>query len=140
MMVCNSLSSSTLPNLIPFTYQPPAAAESGGRRRHVERILQLSPCKRSRPRGVSVVTRAAPTATSYIFAFIFPLSLLAVTIFTSVRVVDKLDEKYLEELAVDQAILEAKENSDEVSEPSVKEAAPARSRNRPKREVQQTST
>ncbi|PIN11074.1 hypothetical protein CDL12_16326, partial [Handroanthus impetiginosus] len=92
-------------------------------------------------RVISVVTRAGPSTTSYIFAFVFPLSLLAVTIFTSVRIADKLDEKFFEELAVNEAILEAEGNDDEdddgeVPIPPEKEPTPIRSRNRPKREVE----
>ncbi|KAK6121569.1 hypothetical protein DH2020_044689 [Rehmannia glutinosa] len=135
MMVCNSLSSSTLPRLIPITHKPPPAANG----RTVEPILQLRQRKTSR-RGISVVTRAGPSSTSYIFAFVFPLSLLAVTILTSIRIADKLDQKFLEELAINEAILEAEENvDDEVSISSEKEPTPIRSRNRPKREVEPSS-
>ncbi|KAG8363668.1 hypothetical protein BUALT_Bualt19G0046400 [Buddleja alternifolia] len=130
MMVCNLLSSSssTLPRLIPTTYKPPPPPLP-------PRILQVG----RRKRGISLVTRAGPSASSYIFAFVLPLSLLAVTIFTSVRIADKLEQKFLEELAVNQAILEAEENDEEVSIPSVKEPAPTRTRNRPKREVEPSS-
>ncbi|KAI3448821.1 hypothetical protein Pfo_005486 [Paulownia fortunei] len=137
MMLCNSLSSSTLPRLIPTTHKPPPPPPVNGRT--VERILQVGRRKTSR-RGISVATRAGPSSTSYIFAFVFPLSLLAITIFTSVRIADKLDEKFLEELAVNEAILEAEENDDEVSISSKKEPTlPIRSRNRPKREVEPSS-
>lgn len=51
-----------------------------------------------RRRGSAVVTRAGPSSTSYIFAFVFPLSLLAITIFTSIRIADKLDKKFYEEV------------------------------------------
>ncbi|PIN02534.1 hypothetical protein CDL12_24953 [Handroanthus impetiginosus] len=139
MMVCTSLSSSPLTRLIPATHkppQPPPAANGGT----VERILQVGRRETSR-RVISVVTRAGPSTTSYIFAFVFPLSLLAVTIFTSVRIADKLDEKFFEELAVNEAILEAEGNDDEdddgeVPIPPEKEPTPIRSRNRPKREVE----
>lgn len=44
------------------------------------------------------------------------------------------------QLAVNQAILEAEENDDEVPISSEKEPAPGRTRNRPKREVEPSST
>ena len=53
---------------------------------------------RRKTRGLSVVTRAGPSTSSYVFAFVFPLSLLAVTIFTSLRVDDKLEREFLEEV------------------------------------------
>lgn len=59
-------------------------------------ILELGKKKR----GVSVITRAGPSSTSYIFAFVFPLSLLAVTIFSAMRISDELDEKFLEEVRI----------------------------------------
>jgi hypothetical protein len=45
-----------------------------------------------------VVTRAGLSANSYVLAFLLPLSLLAATIFTSIRIADKLDQDYLEEV------------------------------------------
>ncbi|KAL8542180.1 hypothetical protein ACS0TY_003151 [Phlomoides rotata] len=133
-MLCTSLYSSALHRPIPVNFKPLPPPRKG-----VEQILQVGSWKTSR-RGISVVTRAAPTATSYIFAFVFPLSLLAITIFTSVRIADKLDQKFLEELAVNEAILEAEENDDEVSISSGEEPTPVRTRNRPKREVEPSST
>ncbi|KAF9688742.1 hypothetical protein SADUNF_Sadunf01G0019700 [Salix dunnii] len=50
-----------------------------------------------RRRGLTVVTRAGLSANSYVLAFLLPLSLLAATIFTSIRIADKLDQDYLEE-------------------------------------------
>ncbi|XP_059649167.1 uncharacterized protein LOC132295101 isoform X2 [Cornus florida] len=50
-----------------------------------------------RRRHLSLVTRAGPTTSNYIFAFVLPLSLLAITIFTSIRIADRLDKKFLEE-------------------------------------------
>lgn len=88
-----------------------------------------------RRRGSAVVTRAGPSSTSYIFAFVFPLSLLAITIFTSIRIADKLDKKFYEEMAINEAIREDEEE-DSDSGISVKgEPALPRTRNRPKREV-----
>ncbi|KAG8643085.1 uncharacterized protein LOC110626638 isoform X2 [Manihot esculenta] len=93
-------------------------------------------------RGSTLVTRAGPSTTSYVFAFVFPLSLLIGTIFTSIRIADKLDRDYLEELAINQAIREADEedDGDDVDIPLEDEAQqPAlqgsRTRNRPKREA-----
>lgn len=61
------------------------------------RILQLK--KKSRGLGLSVVTRAGGASSgSYIFALVFPLSLLAITIFTSARIADNLDQKFIEEV------------------------------------------
>ncbi|KAL3814771.1 hypothetical protein ACJIZ3_016039 [Penstemon smallii] len=134
--LCNSLSTcSTLhPHLIPTTYSPPPPLS-------IRRNLSLGH-RKIRRRGISVVTRGTPNSTIYIFALVFPLSLLAVTVFTSARIADKLDQKFFEELAVDQAILEAEEeneNENEIPSPSKRETAPIRSRNRPKREVESSS-
>ncbi|KAH7864992.1 hypothetical protein Vadar_000894 [Vaccinium darrowii] len=65
-------------------------------------------CRRN-TRGLSVVTRGAPSTGTYIFAFFLPLSLLAVTVFTSIRIADKLDRDFLEEMAINQAIMEGEE-------------------------------
>lgn len=92
-----------------------------------------------------MVPRAGPSSSAYIFAFVFPLSLLVATIIASIRIADQLDEKFLEELALNQAILEAEENDEEedddgeASIPPEKEPTPVGSRNRPKREVQASS-
>ncbi|CAN1128283.1 hypothetical protein LINPERHAP2_LOCUS4539 [Linum perenne] len=113
---------------------------------------------RKKGRGWSVVRRAGPSTSSYVFAFALPLSLLIFTIFTSIRISDKLDEDYLEELELNQAIMEAEgieyaEDEDEnidvndeegvqvspEEEEQVKLPQPAlsgsRIRNRPKRQV-----
>ncbi|GFP96299.1 hypothetical protein PHJA_001774000 [Phtheirospermum japonicum] len=134
MLACNSLS--LLPRLIPIAHRPPLPPGKG---RTIGPILQVDRRKPSR-RGISVVTRAGPSSTSYIFAFVFPLSLLAVTIFTSARIADQLDQKFFEELSVNQAILEAEETGDEVAVSLEKEATPTHSRNRPKREVEPSSS
>lgn len=52
----------------------------------------------SRKRKLVVARAGPPSTTSLIFAFVFPLSLLLVTIFTSIRIADKLDQQYLEEV------------------------------------------
>lgn len=49
-------------------------------------------------RRASVVTGAVPGPNTYIFAFVFPLSLLVATIFTTMRISDKLDEDFLQEV------------------------------------------
>lgn len=51
-----------------------------------------------RKRKLVVVGAGPPSTTSLLFAFVFPLSLLLVTIFTSIRIADKLDQQYLEEV------------------------------------------
>ncbi|KAA8537297.1 hypothetical protein F0562_027016 [Nyssa sinensis] len=80
-------------------------------------------------RVLSVVTRAGPSSSSYIYAFVFPLSLLAVTIFTSIRIADRLDKKFLEELAINQAILEEDEEEGDVNISLEEEPALRRTRN-----------
>lgn len=52
----------------------------------------------SRKRKLVVARAGPPSTTTLIFAFVFPLSLLLVTIFTSIRIADKLDQQYLEEV------------------------------------------
>ncbi|KAK4372083.1 hypothetical protein RND71_007467 [Anisodus tanguticus] len=91
-------------------------------------------------RCISVVTRAEGiSSSSYIFAFVFPLSLLAITIFTSARIADTLDQKFLEEVAVNQTITEGEEDDGiTVTQLEEKPATP-RTRNRPKREVEPSS-
>ena len=92
-------------------------------------------CRRSR--GSLVVTRGGPPGTStYIFAFVFPLSLLAVTIFTAIQISDKLDKDFYEELAVNQSILEAEDENEDVATPTNEEPPRPRTRNRPKREAE----
>ncbi|KAF5445935.1 hypothetical protein F2P56_031606 [Juglans regia] len=105
---------------------------------------------RRRTRGLTAITRAGLSTSSYVFAFALPLSLLAITIFASIRVADKLDRDFLRELALNQAIREANEeendddddddDDDEEEEDDIKiflekEPALQRTRNRPKREV-----
>ncbi|KAJ7949279.1 high chlorophyll fluorescence [Quillaja saponaria] len=93
---------------------------------------------RRKVRGLTVVTRAGPNRNSYIFAFALPLSLLAITIFTSIRIADKLDSDFLEEIAINEAIREAEEDSDDDGDINIslqEEPAISRTRNRPKREA-----
>ncbi|CAB4268207.1 unnamed protein product [Prunus armeniaca] len=99
--------------------------------------VPISPATRfscRQARGLTVVTRAGPTTNQYVFAFVMPLSLIAVTVFTSMRIADKLDEDFLEEIAINQAIRETDED-DEVDMPIDEKPALPRTRNRPKREV-----
>ncbi|CAN6470718.1 unnamed protein product [Victoria cruziana] len=96
-------------------------------------------------RGSCLVARAGPPSNStLIFAFVFPLSLLVITILNAIRIADKLDEKFMEELAVDQAIMndDADDNDDGYgsgrgSNLTVKEEETSvpRLRNRPKRPI-----
>ncbi|KAJ8753187.1 hypothetical protein K2173_017773 [Erythroxylum novogranatense] len=70
-----------------------------------------SPIRRTR--GLRMVTRAGPSTNSYIVAFLLPLSLLAGTVFASIKVADRLDRQFLEDLAINQAIREAEEEEEE---------------------------
>ncbi|KAJ0039134.1 hypothetical protein Pint_23852 [Pistacia integerrima] len=103
-----------------------------------------------RTRGLTVVTRAGPSTSSYVFAFVLPLSLLAITVFTSLRVADQLDQKFLEELIINEAMREEDEEDDEegrddgsdskedevkIFVEKVQEPVLPRTRNRPKREA-----
>ncbi|XP_057976791.1 uncharacterized protein LOC131163948 [Malania oleifera] len=60
-------------------------------------------------RGLTAVTRAGASATSYVIAFALPLSLLAITIFVSIKIDEDLDRKFYEEVAIDEAIREVDE-------------------------------
>lgn len=53
---------------------------------------------RDRDRSLSLVTRAGPSTNSYILAFVLPFSLVVITVLTSIRISDKLDQDYLEEV------------------------------------------
>ncbi|KAF6155360.1 hypothetical protein GIB67_019886 [Kingdonia uniflora] len=97
--------------------------------------------KEKKRRRCGVVTRAGPPSTnSLIFAFVFPLSLLAVTIFTSIRTADKLDQDFLEELAIGELETEDQDQDQDVelNSPTSVKKKPAlpRMRNRPKREAE----
>ncbi|XP_050231793.1 uncharacterized protein LOC126680673 [Mercurialis annua] len=92
-------------------------------------------------RSLSVITRAAPSTTTYVVAFLIPLSMLIGTIITSLRISDKLDRDYLEELAINQAIRDADEEGDDDDGISLEDEVNQRAlqgtktRNRPKREA-----
>ncbi|KAL6989717.1 hypothetical protein U1Q18_015468 [Sarracenia purpurea var. burkii] len=94
---------------------------------------------RRRTSGLSVVTRAGPGTSTYIFAFVLPLSLLAITVFTSIRIADKLDRDFLEEMAINQAIMEAEQEDGDVDMSSEEKPSLPRTRNRPKREAETSS-
>ncbi|XP_009788855.1 uncharacterized protein LOC107800252 [Nicotiana tabacum] len=139
MILSNSLSSST--TFLRFNEPQPQQLSLGSSSRNTPPFPQLHSRKLKKSRGLSVVTRAGGgiSSTSYIFALIFPLSLLAITIFTSARIADNLDKKFLEELAVNQAIMEGEEDDGIVVTPLEEIPATPRTRNRPKREVEPSS-
>ncbi|XP_074556517.1 uncharacterized protein LOC141812404 [Curcuma longa] len=91
-----------------------------------------------------IVRAGLPSTNSLILAFVLPLSLLLGTIFAAARIADRLDEKFLEELAMNEAILEemdeddADEDEDDrgvLAEEEDGVAAIPKTRNRPKRVV-----
>ncbi|XP_054816585.1 uncharacterized protein LOC129316277 [Prosopis cineraria] len=99
-------------------------------------------CRRRKPRRLTVVTRAGPSSSSYFFAFALPFSLLAITIVASWRIGDRLDREFLEEMAMNEAIMEADDDDDdnddeegEIETYKQEEPALPRLRNRPKREA-----
>ncbi|KAH9622934.1 hypothetical protein KSS87_013863 [Heliosperma pusillum] len=98
-------------------------------------LLELRCSRRTRGFGSSIVTRAGPTTNQFIFAFVFPLSLLAITVFTAFQVGNRLDQKFLEELAINEAMREEEEEFTGVVTPKKEEPALPPSRNRPRREV-----
>ncbi|TVU08617.1 hypothetical protein EJB05_42026 [Eragrostis curvula] len=69
-----------------------------------------------RRRGLMVVRAGGPPSTNaLILAFVLPLSLIVGTVITAARVADDLDERFLREMEVNQAILEENKASDEES-------------------------
>ncbi|CAH9118324.1 unnamed protein product [Cuscuta europaea] len=102
-------------------------------------ILQLRSQRSQKRRGSSLVTRAGTS--NYIFAFLFPMTLLAVTVLISIRIADKLDQKFLEELVIEQSILESEEDDGDAAGTSPKEETKSSRRpNRPKRQADTPST
>ncbi|KAK9682480.1 hypothetical protein RND81_10G076800 [Saponaria officinalis] len=86
----------------------------------------------------STTTRAGPTSNQLIFAFVFPFSLLVVTAFTAFQIGNRLDQKFLDELAMSEKLREEEEDGDELGQaPASRKEEPAlpKSRNRPKREI-----
>ncbi|OWM78424.1 uncharacterized protein LOC116188309 isoform X1 [Punica granatum] len=114
----------------------PARASFTPRRMHMLPAVRFSgdPFRQKRTRGLTLVAGAGPSSSSYAFAFVFPLSLLAATIFASIRISDKLDRDFLEELAINQAAREADEGEDPDTSLEEEPVLP-RTRNRPKREA-----
>ncbi|XP_047334307.1 uncharacterized protein LOC124937999 [Impatiens glandulifera] len=94
---------------------------------------------RRQTRGLSVVTRAAPSANTYLFAFFLPLSLLAITVLTSISIDMQLDKRFMEEMAVNEGMTEADDDNDDEEDGEIVEISPrekaVRTRNRPKKEV-----
>ncbi|TKY49647.1 hypothetical protein E2542_SST27086 [Spatholobus suberectus] len=117
----------------PFFNSPPLRVPAGGRKR----------------RGSAVAARAGPSLNSVLFAIALPSSLLAVTVLAALRMGDKLDREWLEEVARNEASMELDEydddddhNNDDGSgeEDSMEtfvqeEPALSHARNRPKREA-----
>ncbi|XP_062230994.1 uncharacterized protein LOC133928597 [Phragmites australis] len=67
-------------------------------------------------RGGSLTTVRAggpPSTGALILAFVLPLSLFVGTLVTAARVADDLDERFLREMEINQAIMEENEASDE---------------------------
>ncbi|CAN8273310.1 unnamed protein product [Cochlearia groenlandica] len=99
-------------------------------------------CLNRRVRDCSVVVRAGPSTSSYLLALAIPATLIAATVFTSIRIADKLDEDFLEDIALNQAIKAAEEEEKgenakgEISlDDLIKEPVIQRTRKRPKREI-----
>ncbi|KAJ0957163.1 hypothetical protein HanPSC8_Chr01g0024011 [Helianthus annuus] len=131
-----------------FTLTPNSSSSSSSLLRlHSSTAWQIAPVSPSylqqsswrRNKGSLVVTRAgAPGATTYLFAFLFPLSLLAVTIFTAIQISDKLDRDFYQELEVNQSILEGEDEDEDVNPAYEEPPTQQRTRNRPKREAEIT--
>lgn len=116
----------------------------------------VRPVGRGRRRRSMVVRAGGPPSTNVlILAFLLPASLFIGTLVVAARVADDLDERFLREMEMNEAILEENEASEEaeddgrvyavdgedVVQPAVEKeqvlvpAAATRTRNRPKREV-----
>ncbi|KAK7401304.1 hypothetical protein VNO78_12676 [Psophocarpus tetragonolobus] len=80
----------------PFFYSP-ALRIAGDRRR----------------RGSAMAARAGPSTSSILFAIALPSSLLAVTILAALKMGDRLDRQWLEEMAKTEALKELEEYSDD---------------------------
>ncbi|KAG2244280.1 hypothetical protein Bca4012_015500 [Brassica carinata] len=96
-------------------------------------------CLNRRNRDCGYVARAGPSTSSYLLAFAIPATLIAATVFTSAKIADKLDDDFLEDIALNQAIKAAEEGENAEGEISlddlIKEPVLQRTRKRPKREV-----
>ncbi|MED6128593.1 hypothetical protein PIB30_099410 [Stylosanthes scabra] len=112
------------------------------------------PLRRTHRASTVAPPRAGPTSSSIAFAIGLPLSLLAVTVLTSLRIANKLDQQFYEEMAMNEAIMEADEDyedddededyyndaddegaDDDAETPIQQEPALPRTRNRPIREA-----
>ncbi|KAI9168812.1 hypothetical protein LWI28_002311 [Acer negundo] len=144
LLIFNSLSPSLLSTPTRTSFRPP----------HVPLYQGVHFSRKARGLTTGVVTRAGPTTSNYIFAFVLPLSLLAVTVFASIKVADKLDDEFLEELILQEAMKEGEEEEEDEDEDEdeeeydededdvetyleekAQELAIPRTRNRPKREA-----
>ncbi|CAG7886580.1 unnamed protein product [Brassica rapa] len=95
-------------------------------------------CLNRRIRDCSVVARAGPSTSSYLLAFAIPATLIAATVFTSAKIADKLDDDFLEDIALNQAMKAAEDGENAEGGSSlddlIKEPVLQRTRKRPKRE------
>ncbi|KAE9584843.1 hypothetical protein Lal_00024185 [Lupinus albus] len=119
-MATFSLISNSLSNSLTFLSPPPSSTALPFPISPELRFSAAVVSHRRKPRGATVTTRAGPSTSSLVFAFTLPLSLVAVTAFASIRIADKLDQKFLEEMAMNEAIMEVdefdKENDDDEDE------------------------
>ncbi|TXG55908.1 hypothetical protein EZV62_017221 [Acer yangbiense] len=90
LLIFNSLSPSLLTTPTRASFRPP----------HLPLYQGVHFSRKARGLTTGVVTRAGPTTSNYIFAFVLPLSLLAITVFASIKVADKLDDEFLEEVLI----------------------------------------
>lgn len=67
---------------------------------HVQFFNRNNSSSRSRGLNLKVVTRAGASTSSYVLAFVLPLSLLAITVFASLKLDDTLERQYLEEVGI----------------------------------------
>ncbi|KAK2636949.1 hypothetical protein Ddye_031741 [Dipteronia dyeriana] len=137
LLIFNSLSPSLPTTPVRASFRPP----------HVSLYPGVHFSRKARGLTTGVVTRAGPTTSNYVFAFVLPLSLLAITIFASIKVADKLDDEFLEELILQEAMKEGDEEEEEEDddddeddvetylEEKAQELSIPRTRNRPKREA-----
>ncbi|CAI9102890.1 OLC1v1001257C1 [Oldenlandia corymbosa var. corymbosa] len=143
-------SSTSLSSISPATHhshhhRPPSqcfpsmASFPNWQRLNLDVGFQKQQQRKSQNRGSRVITFAGPSTTTYIFAFVFPMSLIAVTVFTSIKIADELDRKFLEEVALNQEIMESEEGGTEPVPLDLEKPEVPRKRNRPKREVEASS-
>ncbi|KAL9233802.1 hypothetical protein vseg_008751 [Gypsophila vaccaria] len=106
---------------------------------HSSTSLHVLGPRRTRRLRTTTATRAGPSTNQLIFAFVFPFSLLAVTAFTAFQIGNRLDQKFLDELAMIKALREEDDDDDNQpgQVPATRKEEPAlpQSRNRPRREI-----